>query len=672
MKTNTQIVFLKVIYTLIACLLLLFLSNSVSAQKKDSSQFQKKIDSLESLVTTASKDEDKITYLLKVAKAHETRDRMQAFDYANIAYALSQKSNNKKKIGECLNYLGDLNWFSGDYASASDCYYKALKLFEELKDKEGMGECYRNIGWIYQGQQRYKETIEYYNKSLQINLSLGLTKKIIANYDDLGIVNKLMGNYEEALKYCKKTIKLSEEQNSTKGLATGYGNLAIIYVAMGEFDYAIENFQISNKHHESIEDTYNCAEGYVGLAECYYHVKNYYKAVEYAEKAAEISKKLDFKTTATSAYRLLGEIYSLQKNYQKAYKYLELFADLRDSTYNEKNSRQINEMSAKYESEKKELMISSLEKNKLLSDEKSAQDKKFKIFLIIFSIMIAIFTLFLFRGFLQKKKANNSLSLAYKEIEVQNKDINDSINYAKQIQRARLPNPSIILSHLPESFGLYKPKDVVSGDFYWFAEHENGKLLLAAADCTGHGIPGAFMSLIGIDELNHAVLEKRLSDTSSIISSLNKGVKKALRQNEQNSMSRDGMDIALCIFDLKNKTLEYAGANRPLYYVRDNKLHEIAPTKAAIGGTTTNDQEFKSHTIDLQKNDMIYVFTDGFADQFGGESGKKYMTKRFKDLLLNIHHKTAAEQEAILEKSLEEWKKDISQVDDILVMGVRI
>ena len=148
------------------------------------------------------------------------------------------------------------------------------------------------------------------------------------------------------------------------------------------------------------------------------------------------------------------------------------------------------------------------------------------------------------------------------------------------------------------------------------------KLMLAAADCTGHGIPGAFMSLIGIDELNHATLEKRIDDASLILSSVNKGVKKALRQNEKDSMSRDGMDIALCIFDLKNSTLEYAAANRPLYYIRDNQLIEIAPTKAAIGGTTENEQIFMKHTVELKKNDMIYVFTDGFADQFGGPKEK--------------------------------------------------
>lgn len=658
--------------TFILSIVLTINFNAVYGQSKDSVKFQKRIDSLLHLVDIAKTDTTKISLLLQLAKAEETNDRLKSFDYANLAYALSQTTKNKAKTGQCINYLGDLNWFSGDYASASNYYYKALSIFEELKDTSAIAECYRNIGWIYLGQERYKETIEYFMKALAINQKLGMTKAIIANYDDLGIAYKQMGNYDDAIKFANLTIQLSEKNSSTKGLATGYGNLAIIYVAKKQYDYAIENFQISNRNHELIEDHYNCAEGYIGLAECYYQIRSYPKAIEYAEKSKNICERFQYKLTLSRAYELLAKINAAQKNFPNAYYYMELFSNLRDSTYNEKNSRQINEMSAKYESEKKELMINSLSKDKALAEEKSVQDKKFKLYLTVFSILIVLFTIFLFRGFLQKKKANNSLSLAYKEIEVKNKDITDSINYAKQIQRARLSNPNIILHHLPDSFGLYKPKDVVSGDFYWFAEHENGKLLLAAADCTGHGIPGAFMSLIGIDELNHAVLEKRLCDASAILSSLNKGVKKALRQNEQNSMSRDGMDIALCIFDLKNMTMEYAGANRPMYYVRDNQLNEIAPTKSAIGGITSNDQEFKSHKRDIKKNDMIYVFTDGFADQFGGESGKKYMTKRFKELLMKIHPKSATEQEAILEQTLNEWKNEVEQVDDILVMGVRI
>lgn len=646
---------------------LLFLSSNIcKAQNTPSADSKTQIDSLLSVLSASQKEDTlKINTLINLSKSYESIDRSKSFEYIKTALALAKKHGFVSKTGSCYNYLGDLYWFSGDYTNASNSYFEALKIYETLNDPDGISDCYRNIGWIYQGQENYELTLKYYNSALEINLKNGFKRKLISNYDDLGILYKLMGQYPKAIEYCNKAITVAKELKKERGIAAGYGNLGSIYFEMGEYALSIENYLIANKIHLKIDDFYNTVEDYNGLAECYLKLGQPAKAVEYSMLGLELAKKHGYKNSILNAYYKLAKAQAKQNDHEKAYNYLHQYTALKDSTYNEKNSRQINEMSAKYESEKKELIISSFE-------EKSAQDKKFKIYLIIFCSLIAIFTIFLFRSFLQKKKANNSLSLAYKEIEVKNKDITDSINYAKQIQRARLSNPSIILNHLPEAFGLYKPKDVVSGDFYWFAEHENGKLMLAAADCTGHGIPGAFMSLIGIDELNHATLEKRIDDASSILSSVNKGVKKALRQNEKDSMSRDGMDIALCIFDLKNNILEYAAANRPLYYIRDNQLHEIAPTKAAIGGTTDNDQIFKSHRIELKKDDMIYVFTDGYADQFGGPEGKKFMTKRFKDLLLSIHKKTAAEQEAKLEESLNEWKKNNSQVDDILVMGIRI
>ena len=624
------------------------------------------IDSLEIVLRKhPAEDTVRLNTLIDLAKTYRPVNLLKAFDNIKTGLKLAEKLNDKKNIGRCLNSLGDFYWYSGDYTSASNNYFDALKIYDELKDPNGMADCYRNIGWIYQGQENYPLTIEYYKKSLDLDEKNGFKNNLISNYDDLGIVYKLMGDYPKALEYCKKAIAISKELNVESGVGAGYGNLGDIYFKMGKYEESIQSILIAITIHQSIKDYYNCTEDYAVLSQCYLKHNQPAKAIEYTKMALELSKQQGYRNNISNGYAQLAEAYAMQKDYLDAYTNLNLYTKLRDSTYNEKNSLQINEMSAKYESEKKELTINSLEKD-------NAQDKKFRVYLIVFIFMIAVFTLYVFRSFLQNKKANKSLSLAYKEIEVKNKDITDSINYAKQIQRARLPNPSVILNHLPESFGLYKPKDVVSGDFYWFAEHENGKLMLVAADCTGHGIPGAFMSLIGIDELNHASLEKRLDNASEILSSVNKGVKKALRQNEQNSMSRDGMDLALCILDLKNNKLEYAGANRPLYYIRDNQLIEITPTKAAIGGLTPNDQEFKNHTIDIKKGDMIYVFTDGFADQFGGSEGKKFMTKRFKEMLLSIHQKPATEQEAILEKALNEWKKDISQVDDILVLGIRI
>ncbi len=288
------------------------------------------------------------------------------------------------------------------------------------------------------------------------------------------------------------------------------------------------------------------------------------------------------------------------------------------------------------------------------------------------SVSIALDNAGLYQNLEQKVKERTAEVTQQKEIiEEKSKELNDSLNYARQIQRSILPNPNDIMRALPNCFGFYRPKHVVSGDFYWFA-NRGGKVMIAAADCTGHGVPGAFMSMIGIDKLNQAILNIDLKKPSEILSSLNMAVKEVLRQDQMDSSSRDGMDIALCAFDLKNRTLQFAGANRPMWLIRKGQLIEFKATKAAIGGVTTSLQEFVNHEVPLEPDDTIYIFTDGYADQFGGDKGKKMMTRNFKQLLLSIQDAHIIEHEKILEEKLNGWQGRFEQVDDILVIGIRV
>ena len=259
-------------------------------------------------------------------------------------------------------------------------------------------------------------------------------------------------------------------------------------------------------------------------------------------------------------------------------------------------------------------------------------------------------------------------------IEEKSKNITDSINYAKKIQQAILPPTETIYKTLPDSFVLYKPKDIVSGDFYFFAQ-KNNHILLAAVDCTGHGVPGAFMSMIGSNQLQQIINEKAITRPSEILTQLNKGIKIALRQSEQNSQ-KDGMDLALVSFNpdcrnSENYQLEFAGAYRPLYHISEGKLNEVKSDKTAIGGITDENYAFGNKQIPLKKNDVVYICSDGYSDQFGGPDEKKFMTKRFKELILTIQDKNMSEQKEILEKTIENWKGDLEQMDDILVIGIK-
>jgi len=269
---------------------------------------------------------------------------------------------------------------------------------------------------------------------------------------------------------------------------------------------------------------------------------------------------------------------------------------------------------------------------------------------------------------ISKKK----IEYLHEKLEKAYQDIKDSLNYAKTIQNAMLPDATMISKYFPKSFILFKPKDMLSGDFYWFKEEVNS-FFIAAADCTGHGVPGALLSMIGIEKLNKIVQE--IKEPSKILDQLNKSITFALSQTSHRGYSRDGMDIAFCSLNKSNRTLKFAGGNRPLWIIRKDQqeILEIRGTMKAIGGITSSIFScFENNELELNKGDTFYIFSDGFADLFGGGNNKKLTTRRFKQLLLSMQNKTMNQQEKALTIFMNDWKLDLEQTDDILVIGIRV
>jgi serine phosphatase RsbU (regulator of sigma subunit) len=295
------------------------------------------------------------------------------------------------------------------------------------------------------------------------------------------------------------------------------------------------------------------------------------------------------------------------------------------------------------------------EKEKLAADKAKVDEKVKKLW----SQSMAIH---------KEKERINELKLV---IEHKHQEVMDSVTYAKRIQEAILPDTRDIDASFPQSFVLFKPRDIVSGDFYWFS-HKDDRHIIAAVDCTGHGVPGAFMSMIGNTLLNQIVNEKGVTDPGAILHRLNEEVNRALKQTHEESQSRDGMDVAICMYDFSKNELQYAGANRPLYLVKDGALEEIKADKFPIGGRDYDvPKQFNTRAFALQKNDTVYISTDGFADQFNADD-RKLMTKNFKNLLVSIQDKPMHEQKTFLDNYIESWKGSMEQTDDILVIGVRI
>ncbi len=344
------------------------------------------------------------------------------------------------------------------------------------------------------------------------------------------------------------------------------------------------------------------------------------------------------------------------------------------------------------ENEKRANELKFANREKAIQDAEIKQQMFYMYVLVGGVLLMAAFAFFIFRNFQQKKKANlllekqsNEISMQKSEIEAKSKlieqkslETEQSIQYARRIQHAILPPKEEINQYLQDYFILYKPKDIVSGDFYFFSDRrvDENKVYIASVDCTGHGVPGAFMSMIGYEKLKDAV--DLANQPGAILSELNKGVKIALRQSSDATSTRDGMDLALCCIPIKNKkdttTISYAGANRPLWIVKkdSNEVEEIKATKVAIGGLTQDSQVFEQHDVELNKGDTIYLFSDGYADQFGGPKKKKLMTGKFKEIILNIQGLSIADQHKHLNDFIDDWMKNSEQVDDILVIGVKI
>ncbi|MFH1320240.1 MAG: tetratricopeptide repeat protein [Bacteroidota bacterium] len=732
-----------------------------------------KLDSLLNELKAAKHDTTRIKLNLKIGNEFEYNIPDSAFYYYYHGLKIAEKIKNKIFIARCLNYIGNVHINQGNYAQAIEYYQKSLKIKKELGDKKGVSRCYNNIGGVHHYQGNYVQAIEYYQKSLKIKEELGDKKGMSACYNNIGIIHRNQGNYSQAIEYYQKSLKIKEELSDKKGISYCYGNIGVVHLNQGNYAQAIEYYQKSLKIKEELsdkngmsacynniglvhihQDNYSEAIKYLtkslnifeeygnlkeiatvnnNIASLYIKRNEYNKALKYAEKGLKIAKEIKAMPEENNSYKYLSEIYDSMRNSRKALEYYKLHTTTKDSLFNAEKNKQITEMETRYQTEKKQKEIELLNKEKEVKNlelkKKDAEVKKQKIMIYSFIfgiIFILIFLVLLYRQYRSKKKFN--IILAEK-----NKDITDSIMYAKRIQVALLPPEKYITPDLPEHFVLFKPKDIVSGDFHWY-RIKNNKLIIAVADCTGHGVPGAFLSILGITFLNEIADtgEEMSLHANEILNQLRENVINALSQtgkevdqsgyslvsqdssgksaisnqvkdglpsdlsDEANAKAetsvkdglssvasvKDGMDIALCVLDLIPKrdtvlnrgthTLQFSGAMNPLYLIRNNELTEIKGDRMPIGIHHLTIEPFTNNEKQLQKGDTIYIFSDGYADQFGGDKGKKYRYKPFKQLLVSIQDKSMEEQKAILDRTFEEWKGDLEQIDDVCMVGIRI
>ncbi len=616
-------------------------------------------------------------------------------------------AENQQKVDELKEYA-DINKNNGDHLHAAFYYNKiafiywgndsprqAINYFlqsvnenKKINNLKDIKSLYSNIGVIYTDIEDIDNALDYFQKSLDIRRKVGDKTEIASGLFDVAYILSVLNKTEKSNEKLDEALKIAEKENNPRLLLSVYGLLAQNHNKLG-------NTQISQNY------------------------LNKYQSYQKHSEKEQIKEKFE-----ETEIKNLAEIKRTQA--EKRAKQLELelkklqFARAQDSLNVTIQSTQDSLSLVEIANRGKQTQIDLLNKDKAIKEltikeqKAKARNQQILIFSGLFGILLIVIIVYvLFKSNKTKKTANIKLAKQNKEIEEksfelqtasekiskQNLNITQSINYAKGIQQAMLPHIENLNSLIPESFILFKPRDVVSGDFYWFKEVDSKsdiykvmnlfkktsdkekkeqvptnnldkKILISAVDCTGHGVPGAFMSMIGYNLLDE-IIDKGINKPNLILEEMHRGVRFSLKQDTTDN--KDGMDMALCVYSKKDNLIEFSGAKNPLIYIRNNEIFQIKGDNNPIGGLQSSDIKFTSHKIEITEPTWFYIFSDGFVDQFGGPDGRKFMIKNFRKFLLEIHERPMDEQKEILDVTFEGWKgSDFQQIDDILVMGFKL
>jgi len=587
----------------------------------------------------------------------------------------------KKTIGDIYNNKSIQLITDGHKTKSLEYTIKALKIYEEVDDKWRVSSGYSNMGNYYQEIDDFETAFKYYNKGLEIakkakdldNVAICLLS-LGSLYEDQKEYNKALINYEKSFEYAK-------EYGDITRYPLYLDKIGNVYEIKGAVEKALACYEESLRINEEVGYVEGMSNSLNHIAYIQIEKDNINEAYKLASKSFKLSQELSYPTAIKISSELMSRIYEKQGKGMEALKMFKLFVKMADSLSREEENAQTVRVQAKYEYEKQKA-IDDAENDKLLVIEQEEKEKQQILTAAAAGGLglVVVFLIFVFNRLRVTKKQKllieeqkekveqqkEEVEKAHKELEEKNREITDSITYAKRIQSAILPPAKVVKEYLKESFILYKPKDIVAGDFYWM-EHKNDKVLFAAADCTGHGVPGAMVSVVCNNALNRSVREHGLTDPGKILTKTREIVIQEFEKSAEEV--KDGMDIALC--SLEGDKLQYAGAHNPLWIIRNGEILETKANKQPIG-KTENQEPYTTHSFNLQKGDSIYLFSDGYVDQFGGKKGKKLKSKTFRELLLSIQDKSMEEQKIVVNEAFETWRGNLEQIDDVCVIGVRI
>jgi serine phosphatase RsbU (regulator of sigma subunit)/Tfp pilus assembly protein PilF len=574
---------------------------------------------------------------------------------------------------------------------------KAANSYKEDHSNIGLAIVYIYISETYNQQENHDNAKYYLNNAIEIFRVEKDSIRMASSLHNLGYLNYSMGQYDTALIIYKKTFEIYQKLgNLTEEYGRCLGNIGLVYSRQKQFekaeDYLLRAIQFLNK----LGDDYAVTEYTIEYAGILQHKGEISKAITFATLSfGNAVKNKIIELERDAAYRL-AQLYQVSGRYDSAYHYQSLYIDANDSIKSYKDIQKMADLRTEFEVSKKQAEVNVLKKNKLIQ---LIVNLSLVLILILATGLIILYyynlkqsrkftaalderRVLLEKQSTELKEQNDKIIIANEELKQLNETTNaqkdeivSSINYAQRMQSAILPPEEYITELLNENFILYKPKDIVSGDFYWIKQ-VNHYIILVSADCTGHGVPGAFMSMLGISHLNEIVQNREITQPNQILNELRKQIKNSLRQSGKRDGSRDGMDLALCVIDTKANVMQYSGANNPLYIISNKNgktvFTEIKADPMPVGVHFSSDKSFTNHEIKLEIGDTFYIFSDGYVDQIGGASKHRFTSEKFRKLLLEIHDQPMYEQKEILEQNLNDWMGIHAQTDDILVIGARV
>jgi len=612
-----------------------------------------------------------LNYMFNFYYVTKVRDLKKAKELLYEIIQINEKNGTTILLAESYQRLSTFLRDEGQLSEAVVLNSKAFELFEKEDNKRGLAGCYNQYAILANLENKRELTLKYFLKANSILKQIGDEISEARLSTNIGKMYFHLGLKDSSDKYFDRSMEIWNKLGRSDLMAVTKINLSQIYSAEGEnqdLNYAKKLLEEAKESLIKINDTKYLSDVYVSLANIENRQNKIVKAIFYMKKAIELAESESYKKKLEDNYLHISKMYFSVNDYKNAYENIAKYVHLNNELDSISKAEELARLQIQFDTKEKEKEIENLKKDKEVSDLTIAKQEREQIMALLGILLVVAIAVFIFIGYRNKAKLNSELTEKNIVIQEKNKEILDSITYAKRLQEAILPPTKLVKEWLPESFIFYKPKDIVSGDFYWM-ESIHDKIYFAAIDCTGHGVPGAMVSLVGHNAINRCIKEFNLTKPSEILDKLSYLVEESL--SKSNEEVKDGMDISLCALDLKTYSIEFSGANNPLWVLRDSELIEIKGDKQPIGKHIER-KAFTNHQITLQKNDSVYLFTDGYADQFGGEKGKKFKYSQFKELLISIQNESMEKQRELISESFESWKGKLEQLDDVCVIGVRV